>query len=61
MNLLLEKFPIAKEKTEVIAKKCEEGDFSSLELKCYICRILGHVAAKCIKVKINPDHEDTKK
>ena len=61
MNELLEKFPEAKEKTAQLTKKCEEGDYSELLVKCYICKDLGHFAIKCKKILLNLDHDDTKK
>mmetsp|Transcript_7935 Transcript_7935/g.7805 ORF Transcript_7935/g.7805 Transcript_7935/m.7805 type:complete len:526 (+) Transcript_7935:74-1651(+) len=61
MNQLLVKFPEAKEKTELLSKKCEDGDFSTLLVKCYICKELGHVAIKCKKILLNLDKEETKK
>src|SRR3569623_144770 len=61
MNQLLEKFPEAKETTDLLAKKCEDNDFSTLLVKCYICKDLGHVAIKCKKILLNLDKEETKK
>lgn len=61
MNQLLEKFPEAKESTELLAKKCEDNDFSTLLVKCYICKELGHVAIKCKKILLNLDKDETKR
>ncbi|CAG9318440.1 unnamed protein product [Blepharisma stoltei] len=61
MNMLLEKFPEAKDSTEAMSKKCEDGDYSSLLVKCYICHELGHVSVRCKKILLNLDHEETKK
>ncbi|CAG9311955.1 unnamed protein product [Blepharisma stoltei] len=61
MNQLLEKFPEAKEQTDLLSKKCEDNDFSTLLVKCYICKELGHVAIKCKKILLNLDKEETKK
>lgn len=60
MNLLLDKFPESKESTELIAKKCAEGDYSCLLIKCYICKALGHVAIRCRRILLNLDHHETK-
>lgn len=61
MNALLEKFPEAKETTILLAKKCEDEDYSALLVTCYICETNGHVAARCKAIRINFDHEETKK
>lgn len=60
MNLLLDKFPKAKEVTENIAKKCVEGDLSCLNVYCYICKELGHVAIRCRKILLNFDQEESR-
>jgi hypothetical protein len=60
MNLLLEKFPEAKEVTENVAKKCENGDLSCLHVYCYICKELGHVAIRCRKILLNLDQEESR-
>lgn len=61
MNELLEKFPEAKEITMQLCKKCDDGDYSALLVKCYICKELGHFAIKCKRILLNLDHEETKK
>ena len=61
MNELLEKFPEAKEITNLLCKRCEDGDYSALLVKCYICKELGHFAIKCKRILLNLDHDDTKK
>lgn len=60
MNELLEKFPEAKEITSQLCKKCDDGDYSALLVKCYICKELGHFAIKCKRILLNLDHEETK-
>jgi hypothetical protein len=60
MNELLEKFPEAKEITAELCKACEDGDYSALLVKCYICTKPGHFAIKCKNILLNYDHEETK-
>ena len=61
MNEMLEKFPEAKEITNFLCKRCDDGDYSALLVKCYICKELGHFAIKCKRILLNLDHDDTKK
>ncbi|OMJ79109.1 hypothetical protein SteCoe_20931 [Stentor coeruleus] len=56
----LEKFPEANQKVREIQLKCENGDYSSLEVFCYICEELGHVSLKCKMFIINLDQEAIK-
>ena len=60
MNDLLERFPEAKEKTQELCKGCEDGDYTALGVKCYICQTPGHFAIKCKRILLNLDHEKTK-
>jgi hypothetical protein len=57
---VMEKFPISKEKIELMAKKCIHGDLSALQIRCYICKELGHTATKCSRILINFNHEKVK-
>lgn len=57
---LLEKFPEAKEITKNLQKRCENGNYSSLNIYCYLCEELGHVAIKCRTLLVNLDQEDTR-
>ena len=57
----LEKFPEAKEITKILQQKCENGNFSSLGVSCYLCEEIGHVAVKCKLFLVNYDKEDTRK
>ena len=57
---LTEKFPDAAEATKIISRQCKEDDFTSLLVKCYICKDLGHVSTRCKKVLINFNHEQIK-
>ena len=52
LNILeFEKFinlmPAIKETIDDIRKSCSEGDYSALNLHCYSCRQLGHIAKHC--------------
>jgi hypothetical protein len=60
-NALSEKFPESLNVTSKIEKKCENNDFSDLNLECYICEQKGHYSTKCHFFIINLDQEDTKK
>lgn len=57
---LLEKFPEAKEITKNLQKKCESGNYVSLNIHCYLCEELGHVAIKCKTLLVNLEQEDTR-
>ena len=57
---LLEKFPEAYESTKNYERKCEDGDFSSIFISCFLCEQLGHVAIKCRNLLVNLDQEDTR-
>lgn len=61
LNVLLEKFPEAKIATEKLAQNCEDGDYSSLLVSCFVCQGKGHVAIKCNKILLNLDHDDAKR
>lgn len=61
LNKLLEKFPDAKTKVEVLGKKGAEGDLSALEVSCYACKARGHVAPLCPKISLNYNQEETKR
>mmetsp|Transcript_34093 Transcript_34093/g.59463 ORF Transcript_34093/g.59463 Transcript_34093/m.59463 type:complete len:742 (-) Transcript_34093:61-2286(-) len=61
LSKLLEKFPDAKTKVEVLGKKGAEGDLSALEVICYACKHKGHVAPLCPKISLNYNQEETKK
>jgi hypothetical protein len=57
---LLEKFPEAKELTNILQKRCEGLDYTVLSIKCYICEELGHVAARCRNFLVNLEQEETR-
>ena len=61
MNELLDKFPEAKEKVELLAASCQEDDYRELYVHCYICQELGHVSIKCKKLMLNLNHEDIRR
>lgn len=58
---VLERFPEAKEITKNLIQLCQDGDYSSLNVSCYICDELGHIASKCKEVLINLNQDDYKK
>lgn len=55
-----EKNPNAKEALNLIEMKCRDGDYSELDVRCYLCKAKGHVALKCQKILFNLDNENTK-
>jgi hypothetical protein len=57
---LMQKFPDALEKAELLKAKCATGDYSELLVKCYLCDQVGHVANKCKRIVFNLDHDETK-
>jgi len=61
LDSVAEELPVSKEKLELIQEKCKKGDFSSLQVRCFICMELGHVATRCSRVLINFDHELSQK
>ena len=44
-----------------IEAKCADGDLSALHLRCYLCRVLGHVALACKKEVVNAGGEIIRK
>ena len=60
VNYLLEKFPDAMQATNLLAIQCAEGNLSELQVRCYVCEELGHVALICRKILLNNDYQDTK-
>lgn len=61
LDKVAEELPVSKEKLEIIQEKCKKGDFSVLQIRCYICMELGHVATSCSRVLINFDNELSQK
>ena len=53
----LEKFPEAKLATALLNMDCAEGNYTSLQVRCYLCEELGHVATKCRIFLINLNQE----
>jgi hypothetical protein len=42
-----EKAPDAKISAETIEKKCKIGDYSDLDIKCFLCKKKGHIVREC--------------
>jgi hyperpolarization activated cyclic nucleotide-gated potassium channel 2 len=56
---LMLKFPLTKEHLQLIAKQVNaQKDLSVLNVRCYICKSLGHVAIRCRRILLNLDHEE---
>ena len=60
MYILMQKFPDALEKSDLLKAKCATGDYSELLVKCFLCDQVGHVANKCKRIVFNLDHDETK-
>jgi len=60
LEQVAEKFPVSKEKIELMTKRCLYGDLSALHIRCYICKELGHTASKCSRILVNFNHEKVK-
>lgn len=60
MRALLLKYPDSSEKARVITMRVGNGDLSALYIRCYICKVPGHVAIRCRQVLLSLDHEDVK-
>lgn len=43
-----------------LASQCKDMDYSSIYIACYLCKKLGHVAARCKSLIFNLDQEHTK-
>lgn len=61
LDMLLERMPDAKQKVDIIEKQTENRDYSILEIACYLCEKVGHVATNCENVVINLNKEYTVK
>lgn len=58
---LLEKNPESLRYCEYIKNKCRDGELSALDINCYLCGNLGHVATKCKKFHLNINNEKLQK
>lgn len=58
---LLQKSPEAERFVETIKLRCADLDFTALEVNCFLCGRLGHVALMCKTAILNYDNEDVKK
>lgn len=47
------KIPEAKGAAEIIERKCLDGDYTELDIKCYLCKMKGHILQKCNKLLQN--------
>jgi hypothetical protein len=56
----LEKFPEAMEQARILAEECRYGDFTALDVKCFVCEEVGHVVAQCKSLLIEMDSEKTR-
>lgn len=55
LDFILFKFPISALATKEIEEACSNGDYTLLEVKCYLCQIRGHIAAFCPNSRVSPD------
>ncbi|CAG9312111.1 unnamed protein product [Blepharisma stoltei] len=44
----------------MIAKKCLTMDYTYIHISCYLCKMMGHVAARCKNLIFNLDQEHTR-
>lgn len=55
LDFILFKFPISAMATKELEVACKHGDYSVLEVKCYLCRNRGHIASFCPNSRLSPD------
>jgi hyperpolarization activated cyclic nucleotide-gated potassium channel 2 len=58
---LVKKNPEAEDYLEGVRERCKDGNYSSLEVNCYLCAKKGHVALRCEMAIVNLDNAVTKK
>ena len=58
---LLEKNPESLRYCEYIRSKCKDGNLTALEVHCYLCGELGHVATFCEKFHLKFNNEELQK
>ena len=54
LDFVLFKSPVAALKTQKIEELCSNDDFTSLGIKCYLCKKLGHTASQCPHSRLSP-------
>ena len=50
LSLVSKQFPEISLKISRLKDSCSEGDLTSLEVKCYLCLCIGHIAKRCKKM-----------
>lgn len=50
LETISKQFPEVKTKFDAIKDSCSLGDLSSLRVKCYLCKQLGHISKNCKKM-----------
>lgn len=60
LDFLLSKNPDAMRFFEHLKNQCKNGDLTALEIRCYLCTELGHVATRCTKFHLNVNNEHLK-
>jgi hypothetical protein len=58
---LLQKTPEVERIWENIRQRCVDLDFTALEIRCFLCKHVGHVALMCKAGILSFDNEDVKK
>lgn len=61
MKELTKKNPEAEDYLLGVKERCKDGNYSTLEVVCYICGKNGHVALRCDMAIVNLDHSAIKK
>lgn len=50
-------YPKIKEIVEAVKDSCTDGNYTALDIHCYICKTLGHIAKNCKKISGNEENK----
>ncbi|OMJ81416.1 hypothetical protein SteCoe_18155 [Stentor coeruleus] len=57
LDMLFAKNPDALRLFEYTKNQCRKGDLSALDIRCYLCTEIGHVATRCTKFHLNVNND----